>query len=76
MRWLVHSNLYVAACAASLAWVTYVTLGIRLEATWPPPAAAWMIMSATSLVYNLDRLSPAAREDVSKARRRAARCLD
>ncbi len=68
-RWLVKSNLYVASCAASLVYVSYISAGLGDEVirSWPPAASVLLVWSATLFVYNLDRLSPASKEDLGDA---------
>lgn len=58
----------MALCAASLAHVTYLSLGVETQAFWPwPPPSVLLLVSATLFIYNLDRLSPAATEDLGDA---------
>ncbi|QMU26906.1 UbiA prenyltransferase family protein [Adhaeribacter radiodurans] len=52
-RGILFSNLFIAACAFSLVWQTYLLLQLPVQ-LW----LAWLAFLATFLIYNLDGLLP------------------
>lgn len=67
MRLLIFSNIYISLAAAALAAQSYYLLGARkflhTSPHWWGPSA--LIFCATLVVYNLDRLVSASREDAT-----------